>query len=634
MQNSEFLRAVYGAMQGGYGWTASFRADPNEAGPSAWSGAPWSGSTLIDNEPSHNNFYCVGVMRSPADPRRSKDLFERLAVLLADDVDPVDVGYYSYAIETSPGNFQVGLVLDQDDPDTHDRNLVDAVLQSLRAEGIVNADASGNNPVRYARLPVGTNTKKRLDAPFAGRLEHSDLSVVYSLGEAVGAFGLDLNTIRQQAIRPAPERLKTTQSAGINNYAALINPEPADRSYHDPLLRISSSLIAAGAHPGAVVNHLREIGEAIKPPPGPEQERWRERFGADLIRMVGSAEKFAPEPELPINEEDDDCLESLAELRDRAQDIRWVVDDLVPADSMGMIFGASGTFKSFIAIDAAMHIASGADWCLRKTKPGPVVYVASEGGLGIYRRVRAWHEQNGLVNLVDNFRVCSIPLLLTAKDQIARLKRSIARMPIAPSLVVVDTLAASFSGDENSASDISAYLRSINAEIRAEFNCTVIVVHHTGHSATERPRGSSAILANLDFVLGVFREDANAMNAKMIVSKQKDGEKAADMFFDLARVVLGQTDEGKEISSLVAEYKDTGAAMRDHVSMGRYADLIMTAALKLPSITQKELVDVCMEESRGIRATATKGVQRALTSLRQSGYIKSIGPGIWRASAE
>jgi hypothetical protein len=135
-------------------------------------------------------------------------------------------------------------------------------------------------------------------------------------------------------------------------------------------------------------------------------------------------------------------------------------------------------------------------------------------------------------------------------------------------------------------------------------------------------------------VLGVFREDANAMNAKMIVSKQKDGEKAADMFFDLTLVVLGATEEGKEISSLVAEYKDTGAAMRDHVSMGRYADLIMTAALKLPSITQKELVDVCMEESKGVRATATKGVQRALTSLRQSGYIKSIGPGIWRVTAE
>jgi len=198
----------------------------------------------------------------------------------------------------------------------------------------------------------------------------------------------------------------------------------------------------------------------------------------------------------------------------------------------------------------------------------------------------------------------------------------------------VGGLAASFSGDENSASDISAYLRSINAEIRAEFNCTVIVVHHTGHSATERPRGSSAILANLDFVLGVFREDANAMNAKMIVSKQKDGEKAADSFFDLTRVVLGATDEGKEISSLVAEYKDTGAAMRDHVSMGRFADRIMQMALTVPRITQKELVDGCMEEAKGNRANASRGVQRALGSLRQSGYIKSIGPGIWRVSAE
>jgi hypothetical protein len=637
MTNSEFLLAVYGELQGNYGWTASFRADPNEAGPQAWGGTPWAHNVLsgqlLDTRPYENNFFCVSTLRSAGLPKRSKDNFERLAVLLADDVDPVDCAYYSYAFETSPGNYQVGLILDPADPDTRDRNLIDRVLQGLRSEGIVNADASGNNPVRYARLPVGTNTKKNLDVPFAGRVEHADLSTVYTLAEAVKAFGLDLDTMRQKEALAPPERLKTAPGERVNNYEALLRQDPGTRDYHDSLLRISSGLIASGAHPGAVVNHLREIGEAIEPPPGAEHDRWAARFGAELIRMVGSAEKFAPAPEMPVNEEAGNCLEKLAVLRARSRDIRWTVDDLIPADSMGMIFGASGTFKSFLAIDAAMHVATGSDWCLRKTKQGPVVYVAAEGGLGLIKRIEAWHQLNGLTDLVDNFEVCSIPLLLTAKDQIARLKRSISEMPVPPSLVVIDTLAASFSGDENSASDMSAYLRSINAEIRAEFGCTVIVVHHTGHNATERPRGSSAILANLDFVLGVFRDDPAEMNAKMTVAKQKDGEKAGDMFFSLTRLVLGQTEEGKEISSLVAEYKDTGAALRDHVSRGRYADLVMMLLRDNPRMTQAEIVEGCLDEARGIRATALKGVTRAISSLRQGGHVRSLAPGVWAATS-
>jgi hypothetical protein len=60
----------------------------------------------------------------------------------------------------------------------------------------------------------------------------------------------------------------------------------------------------------------------------------------------------------------------------------------------------------------------------------------------------------------------------------------------------------------------------------------------------------------LDFVLGVFREDANAMNAKMIVSKQKDGEKLKNLMFKMHPVDLGKTPAGKPIGSLVAAHCD------------------------------------------------------------------------------
>jgi hypothetical protein len=35
----------------------------------------------------------------------------------------------------------------------------------------------------------------------------------------------------------------------------------------------------------------------------------------------------------------------------------------------------------------------------------------------------------------------------------------------------------------------------------------VLILHHTGHNVTERPRGSSAMRANLGYMLGVHRDE-------------------------------------------------------------------------------------------------------------------------------
>ena len=45
--------------------------------------------------------------------------------------------------------------------------------------------------------------------------------------------------------------------------------------------------------------------------------------------------------------------------------------------------------KTFIAIDVSFHIALGRPWTGRKTRQGCVVYVAAEGGRGVYKRLAA-----------------------------------------------------------------------------------------------------------------------------------------------------------------------------------------------------------------------------------------------------
>ena len=174
ISNSDFLAYAYGLAEGEYGWTASFRNDPGAAPAEVWQGQPWTGSeaqaALIDQRPEDNNFFCVAVLSG--DPaKRHKAQFKRHAVLLADDIDPAHLmSSAPYILETSPGRYQAGVVLDPADPDVRDPGLVETVIREMVGRGLIGADRSGNSMVRYGRLPVGSNTKARNGEPFSTRL--------------------------------------------------------------------------------------------------------------------------------------------------------------------------------------------------------------------------------------------------------------------------------------------------------------------------------------------------------------------------------------------------------------------------------------------------------------------------------
>jgi RecA-family ATPase len=125
-----------------------------------------------------------------------------------------------------------------------------------------------------------------------------------------------------------------------------------------------------------------------------------------------------------------------------------------------------------------------------------------------------------------------------------------AAIGVVPAFVLVDTLSQTFSGEENSAQEVSGYLREIGLQFRACWQCAVLVVHHTGHSATERPRGSSTLRANVDFMFGVYR-DEKEMLATVECAKQKDGELMEPVSFSMRVAELQKDEDGDPITSLV-----------------------------------------------------------------------------------
>lgn len=262
-------------------------------------------------------------------------------------------------------------------------------------------------------------------------------------------------------------------------------------------------------------------------------------------------------------------LMTLPEMVAKSEQRRYLIKGLIPAESIGVLFGGSGSFKSFIALDAGLHVAHGMPWLGRRTRKGEVVYLAGEGSDEMGQRADAWHRARRLKAEAPFVLVpAAVDLLVDAW----RVVETVQAHAMNPSLIIIDTLSQTFGGEENSANEIAAYMRELGRRFRDLWQCAVLVIHHSGHTATERPRGSSSIQANTDYLYGVFR-DEKEMLATMSCSHRKGGASFDDVTFQLRKHVLGSDEDGDEISSLVARHlssaEEIDEALADEKQAGR-----------------------------------------------------------------
>lgn len=189
---------------------------------------------------------------------------------------------------------------------------------------------------------------------------------------------------------------------------------------------------------------------------------------------------------------------------DKLPPLEWLIDGELPKGGLTVLYGPSGSYKSFIALDYALRIAQDA----------PVVYVAAEGAAGYKGRVRAWchHHKANRNNLY--FFIDAIPMLNTSAVN----EFILAISDLRPALVVIDTLARCLiGGDENSAKDMGLFVHACN-RIQQSTGAAVMVVHHKGkNNSTER--GSSALRGAADAMIEIANDDDLI---KLICDKMKD----------------------------------------------------------------------------------------------------------------
>ena len=253
---------------------------------------------------------------------------------------------------------------------------------------------------------------------------------------------------------------------------------------------------------------------------------------------------------------------SFDELR-RLKDHEFLIPGLLPTECVAMLFGPSGAYKTFVALSLLLSIATGTPWMQgTRVKRSTVMYVFGEGGAGLKKRAQAWflhHNKvgayanvtfhKGAVNLFDKAEV--LAFIEAVQEQQAANRSHCRRRTRAPLRVIAfDTLARCMVGaEENSNSEMSKVMDHCDM-IRDQLGVTVLLVHHTGKTDSNEPRGASAMRGAMDSLVLADRPGRRQkFKAIVSVSKMKDDEEPEPMAVKLEPVDLpnGQT-------SLVAVY--------------------------------------------------------------------------------
>lgn len=227
----------------------------------------------------------------------------------------------------------------------------------------------------------------------------------------------------------------------------------------------------------------------------------------------------------------------------------YVWKGVLSAGQVGCIFGQPGAGKSVLAPHVAYAVAQGRRAFGQRTKKGVVFYVAAEDEAGMQDRVSALRQRHG--DAPDFHLVGGVSALVTGNDTVApdlaRLLQLVEEMR--PSLVVVDTLAASAVGlDENSSDGMSRVVEAMRSLTR--FGAAVVLVHHSPKSG-DTPRGHSVLNGALDMsmIVGPDPDAEDVIRGEL--RKNRNGTCNLDIAFCIEAPTMGVDRDGDPITAPV-----------------------------------------------------------------------------------
>ncbi len=260
---------------------------------------------------------------------------------------------------------------------------------------------------------------------------------------------------------------------------------------------------------------------------------------------------------------------------------KWLIDDMIPENTTGLIVGESGAGKTFVALHLAGSLAVGKPFFGKKINArGGTVYVCAEGSFSIHDRIKAefsgsisphlksdagsGREINlsdmpipvfaGIHNLNDDGHLDEvIGRILAAADEMQE------RHGLPLRVVIIDTMLAGVAIDDWNNPAQAQKAMNVLSKIAQATGAVTIGVHHHGKDKSRGPTGSYALTAAADFILSVYRDGDQPGGRRWLrTTKSRGGETGSSCDFDLASVLVDMDERGNETYCAFVEPRPDG----------------------------------------------------------------------------
>ena len=520
VSNSEFLNAIFPNTPTNLcSWTTFFAEKVDSENRNKWTGQGTHPNKCLDS-PNVNAYFSVAQFEINKKPlSRSTENFVRMGCLVLDDAKDSQL-MPSWKLETSPNNYQLGFILK--DLIT-DQGLAKRLLEAIRDAAFVNqSDKSGNNIVRYARLPIGYNNKSKYGSPFLHVMHQWKPTLRYSLEELIAGLNLDRDWVLHRVRSKTTNDPFGTYGMGVD-VAEMTRQILNSEHYHEPCLKLTSHLISIGMNPVAVKSTVEGVMQAIESKP----RDWKQYYNQISSMVDGAFKKFS---QTTKNAEYD-----LGWMKENFKDYNYsdevpvatnfVIDGFL-SDEIFAIAGAPGTGKSSMLFQLAMAVAHlcPSDYELKPILRRKVVYLTEDArqaenlifGMrkwgGVTTTTKEMHEWLSVIEvrrIKPEFLEAFIEWKVSEKTVLQ--KGANGNEILVPPLIVFDTAAATFDlENESDNSEVSDAIGHIKHACSLNNTPLWIVAHSSKAQRNDTEdiqiRGASAWTGDVHGTAYIFAE--------------------------------------------------------------------------------------------------------------------------------
>lgn len=308
----------------------------------------------------------------------------------------------------------------------------------------------------------------------------------------------------------------------------------------------------------------------------------------------------------------------------------WLIDQFLPEDGYAILFGASGSFKTFLAIDIACSIASGSSEHWDVKVQGPVLFAAGEGRSNFPKRMRAWAHLHNRPLPNDVHLIDPVPAIQN-DDLDTFLELAMTREPDGYALTIIDTVGRAMQGLNENAQEHASAFTALVQKIQYAFDGAVLAIHHTGHQEGERTRGSSVFTADADTIVRAHRKSKTTSAVSLSMVKQKDATEWEQPKIFIARKIEDHDSLAIDTPAPAEQVTATPPVKADSIMLPLVERVTLEILQQYPSKTwsERKLAEqVARHEDIDIKYETVRGHLRELKLDKKSKLFEYYDPSL------